>query len=315
MNGLTEVPYEPPCSVWEILVSILPSSEHDIVKKFLGDSLVEQASDLHDEVKSLLEIWEYVTYESPKKNLLLDQSAVKDRLIKEVSLLLDVLRDRASQEGKSLEDFLQKHNSKVLDFCSSPSTSRPSSARRSTTSSSGRQTPIMAVDCAKADRVESYNNQVESKLKALQPKLRFLEMREITSVLRQMLHREVAQLKEDITFLQRCLENPDEEPSLGEIREERNRLESRILYDNEDKRLSVPATASRKSGKIQLAPLPHRTSPTSSANAKSRSTLPPLSHSKLANVTSGFCAEQQTILQPIKVNKADKLRAMVDSNK
>merc|ERR1712226_118339 len=299
MNNFTEIPYEPPCSVWEIILSLLPHSEHEIVRRFLGESLVEQTSDLHEEIKCLLEIWECVTYEIPRKNLLLDQSAVKERLIREVALLLDVLRDRASQEGKSLEDFLQKHNNKVLDFCASPSTSRPSSARRSTTNSSGRETPIMSVDAQRANIVQSYNHQVESKLKSLQPKMRFLDMRDISSVLRDMLHREVVQLKDDINFLQKCLENPDDEPSLGEIREERNRLESRILHGKEESRLSMSSVSS-KSGKIQLAPLPVRTSPTTSANLKQRT----------SKVESPLVLSQQAVLQPIKLNKAEKLRAM-----
>ena len=311
MNGLIEIPYEPPCSVWEILSSILPSSEHDIVRKVLGPSLVEQANDLHEEVKCLLEIWEYITYQTPKKNLLLDQSAVKDRLIKEVSLLLDVLRDRASQEGKSLEDFLQKHNSKVLDFCSSPATSRPSSSRRSTASSSGRQTPVIAMDSERLSKVEGYNSQVEIKLKALQPKMKYLEMREITTVLRQMLGREISQLKEDITFLQKCLEDPNDEPSLGELKEERNKLESRILLTGEDKQFnSTSSGLPKKSGKIQLEPLPVRTSPVSSANEKSRRK----EVFKSGNSGSSKIPQVSTS-QPLKLSKADKLRAIVDSSK
>ena len=45
--------FELPSSVWKLILSMCPSREVDEVRKVLGESLVEQACDLHEEVRRL----------------------------------------------------------------------------------------------------------------------------------------------------------------------------------------------------------------------------------------------------------------------
>ena len=42
--------FEPPESLWGLVVNIVPESEREEVKKMMGESLVEQSLELHDEV-------------------------------------------------------------------------------------------------------------------------------------------------------------------------------------------------------------------------------------------------------------------------
>ena len=321
MNGLIEVPYQPPCSVWGIICRILPTTEHEAVRSVLGASLVEQADDLHAEIQNLLEIWETFSEEAAKRAILLDQSALKDRLIKEVTLLLDIIKDRADKEGKCIEELLEKHNPKVVQFCcSGQSTSRPTSSRLSSRNSNGRQTPMMSVDEKNLDQVENYNSRVESKIKSMEPKLHIANLENVVKSLRQLLVNEIRQLKEDVQFLHKCLEDPESEPSLGEIRDERNKLESEILYGSSP---SLPDRNSlKRSGKkVQLEPinptdLKTRFDSFQVSVLKSSSKLDsipavavlssPLEDRKLTGSPTN---------NPVKLNKADRLRALVGSAK
>ena len=46
-------PYQPPSSLWQLIESCTSSHERPEVKRLLGDSLVEQSVELHQEVSSL----------------------------------------------------------------------------------------------------------------------------------------------------------------------------------------------------------------------------------------------------------------------
>ena len=322
MNGLIEVPYQPPCSVWGIISKILPSTEHEAVRSILGPSLVDQADDLHAEIRNLLEIWETFSEEAAKRAIFLDQSALKDRLIKEVTLLLDIIKDRADKEGKCIEELLEKHNPKVVQFCcSGQSTSRPTSSRRSNRNSNGWQTPMMSVDEKNLDHVEQYNSSVETKMKLLEPKLNIANIANVLKSLRQLLENEIRQLKEDVQFLHQCLEDPEAEPSLCEIRDERNRLESEILYGSSPSLTDSDTMMKRSGKKILLEPINPNDIKTnfdtfrvsvlkSSPKLESLPTVTVLSNPSQDRKLTGSPTNN-----PVKLNKADRLRALVDSAK
>ena len=45
-------PYDPPTSLWSMIVSQIPDHEIEEVKNLLGESLIEQSLELHEEVSS-----------------------------------------------------------------------------------------------------------------------------------------------------------------------------------------------------------------------------------------------------------------------
>ena len=42
--------YEPPISLWQIVEQYVPPHEHEEIKNMLGESLVDQSLELHNEV-------------------------------------------------------------------------------------------------------------------------------------------------------------------------------------------------------------------------------------------------------------------------
>lgn len=50
LPGDPAVPYEPPVSLWGLVEKHVPSNEWQEVKRILGESLVDQSLELHEEV-------------------------------------------------------------------------------------------------------------------------------------------------------------------------------------------------------------------------------------------------------------------------
>ena len=49
--------YEPPVSLWKLVSAHIPESEWPEVKIMLGESLVQQSIELHEEVKNIYSIY------------------------------------------------------------------------------------------------------------------------------------------------------------------------------------------------------------------------------------------------------------------
>lgn len=57
MAGISDIgvqPYEPPTSLWSLVVTFVPEHERIEVKNLLGESLVDQSLELHEEVSVYL---------------------------------------------------------------------------------------------------------------------------------------------------------------------------------------------------------------------------------------------------------------------
>ncbi len=57
MNDASCAPYEPPESLWQLIRSVANERELDVIKRVIGESLIETSLDLHGEIDTLLEIW------------------------------------------------------------------------------------------------------------------------------------------------------------------------------------------------------------------------------------------------------------------
>ncbi|XP_064625222.1 coiled-coil domain-containing protein 24-like [Lineus longissimus] len=246
--------YEPPLSLWALVDQYVPDNERDEVKNMLGESLVDQSLELHLEVDTLLEIWRDFRDDSIKERSserLPEPPAVRDRLRQEIMFFVENIREKAGKEGRDPNRVFARHNHDVLTYaCDQSSTSSSDTWSRPTTarSSTGRETPMRCTPSSSSERMSSLST-VSDDVEAMHDKLNILHLDEITQHLRTYLEEEVQQLLRDIEFLQECLEREADfrdsagsmtqrEPTLTELREERQKLEKDLL---EAARPSPPA--------------------------------------------------------------------------
>lgn len=234
--------YEPPISLWELIKSYVPEHELQEVKNILGESLVEQSIELHQEVETLLDIWR--DYRNETENNLMyhrlpEPPAARDRLIQEIRFFVDSIREKADDAGV-FTNIISKHNKNVLDYVfenKTPETAgggRPTSAR---SSRDGQETPVIATSPDRFSRICAVSKEVDS----LKKNLNFLQLDDVVHHLRQTLMEEVEWLLKDTEFLQKCLEDESSfradpmmsrEPSLADLRQERLKLEKDLLADD-----------------------------------------------------------------------------------
>ncbi|KAK6180038.1 hypothetical protein SNE40_012259 [Patella caerulea] len=235
------VAYNPPSSLWRLIEEHISPHETQEIRSMLGESLIEQSLELHQEVETLLDIWRSFREESqinPKSTKLPEPPEIRERLIQEIVFFVKGVKDKANNGGVDPEKIISKHNSGVINYAlqtsrSGSSTPRPQTAR----SDSGRDTPMIS---SVNDRL---NNEADlaSEVVSMNDKLNFLQFDEVVSSLRDHLQKEIEHLLKDITFLQQCLEDEacfqdgcssstmEREPTLSELREERSLLEKEML--------------------------------------------------------------------------------------
>jgi hypothetical protein len=149
------VPFEPRPLLWQLILEHLEESEIDEIKSILGESLVDETLDLHNEVLSLLEVWRQCreqTDEKKKKcrsqsDVLPEPPAARERLKQEVLFFIENIRQKTLEDGRDLKMVLSRHNSKVIDYVmeSRQSISKDDILNRSSTACSshdGRETPL-----------------------------------------------------------------------------------------------------------------------------------------------------------------------------
>lgn len=247
--------YELPPSLWLIVENCVPEHEREEVKNMLGEGLVEQSIELHQEAETFLDIWREYREETncivqmPKR--LPEPPALRERLRQEICFFVEQIREKAERTGTNSCHILSKHKKDVLDYAmeqkrpgSSGYNSRPSTGR---SSRNGRETPMLRFDTPTSDRY-SLSSARSDEVEKMQDKLNVLKLDEVITHLKETLEEEIETLHGDIKFLQECLEEEadyranssmgfvDCEPSLSELKEERNQLEKDLLRHEE----SVP---------------------------------------------------------------------------
>ena len=160
-------PYEPPDSLWQLIKSSANENELDLIKRVIGESLVETSLDLHNEVDTLLEIWrdyrhETMTGISELKETLSKTSAVlpeppnvRETLKKEITMFVKQMREHFKEEDKfSRQIVANNHNLSVINYVlntqseadvsrrsRAPAVDRPQSKLSSRT---GAETPMVS---------------------------------------------------------------------------------------------------------------------------------------------------------------------------
>ena len=137
VGGVTEVPaddfyveaYEPPDSLWQLIKSSANENELDLIKRIIGESLVETSLDLHNEVDTLLEIWRDYRHETmtgidelkdtiSKTNTLLPEPPnVRETLKKEITMFVKQMREHFKEEDKFCRQIVaNNHNMNVINY-------------------------------------------------------------------------------------------------------------------------------------------------------------------------------------------------------
>lgn len=238
--------YEPPLSLWKLVEQHVPYHEREEIKSILGESVVDQSLELHEEINILLEIWRDYREETSrvqKKPRLPEPPGHRERLIQEIQFFVDNVKEKAKNQGVNPEKLLSRHNTQVLDYVledRSAENSRPSSRLHTARSADGRETP-MIISPTSSDRVSGASSLCEE-VESMNDKLTVLKFDEVVSHLRQTLEEETETLKRDINFLQNCLDDEatfraesvgtlTREPTLSDLREERSTLEKELLSE------------------------------------------------------------------------------------
>ncbi|XP_041359160.1 coiled-coil domain-containing protein 24-like [Gigantopelta aegis] len=234
--------YEAPLSLWKLVEQHVPEHEREEVRNLLGESLIDQSLELHEEVDTLLEIWrdyrEETDLEIAQPTRLPEPPELRERLVQEISFFTTSIKEKAKNQGIDPEKLLSSHNSEIIEYAqeiSLPSTERSFSRLQTSRSKDGFETPRVGTP----DRL-STNSSISESVESMSDKLNMLHFDEVLQHLRSTLQEEVNLLLEDINFLQQCLDDEasfragggltlTREPTLTELKEERSSLEKELL--------------------------------------------------------------------------------------
>ncbi|KAK2186366.1 hypothetical protein NP493_203g03005 [Ridgeia piscesae] len=233
-------PYKPPTSIWSLVETYVPEHERVEVKNVLGESLVDQSLELHEEVNTLYGIWREFRADvlhKPLYHRLPEPPAMRDRLKEEIKFFVETLQERADENGRDFEKILSNHNTDTIDYAlnqrrpgSSGYNSRPSTSQ---SSHDGRETPLIRMT-PMSDR-----SALTDKVEAINDKLNVWKLDQVKQHLRDTMSEEIKMLLADVEFLQGCLEDESDpgylsaslerEPTLTDLKEERSALEKELL--------------------------------------------------------------------------------------
>ncbi|XP_053395659.1 uncharacterized protein LOC123525787 [Mercenaria mercenaria] len=235
--------YQPPISLWKLVKQYVPDHEREEIKSMLGESLIDQSMELHEEIDTLLEIWrdyrEETEHAKPMSKLP-EPPGLRDRLIQEIQFFVDSVKEKAKYQGVNADKILSRHNTDILDYALDtyrPDSARPSS-RLTARGNDGRETPMICSPTC-SDRT-SEASILSEEVEAMNEKLNILKFDEVVAHLRSTMEEEIETLLRDINFLQSCLDDEatfraestgtlSREPTLSELKEERSTLEKDLL--------------------------------------------------------------------------------------
>lgn len=124
--------YEPPESLWQFIRSLADSKELDVLKRIIGESLVETSLDLHNEVDTLLEIWRDYRNETmisldklrrdrlpaATQSKLAEPANIRDTLKNEIRLYVNQLREHFRHDETKFQRQIvgNEHNLRVINY-------------------------------------------------------------------------------------------------------------------------------------------------------------------------------------------------------
>jgi hypothetical protein len=123
-------PYEPPESLWQLVQAVANERELDVIKRVVGESLVETSLDLHAEIDTLLEIWRDYRHETVQglnrlrqskrdlTNNLPEPPNQRETLKKEIAFFVKQLRETFNDNGDRFASKIlsKNHNLSVINY-------------------------------------------------------------------------------------------------------------------------------------------------------------------------------------------------------
>ncbi|KAK3089836.1 hypothetical protein FSP39_006949 [Pinctada imbricata] len=226
--------YEPPISLWQIVEQHVPKHEHEEIKNMLGQSLVDQSLELHNEIETLLDIWRDYRDETNEncKTKLPEPPGLRERLVQELQFFIQNVKEKSKNMGMNAEDVLHsRHNMDILEYAMEgkrPGTSRGNSRPGTARSRDGRETPMISTPTS-SDRASAAST-LSEEIESMNDKMNFLKFDEVVQHLKETLEDEIETLLSDIHFLYECLD--DEATYRAETQElqtERSKMEQELL--------------------------------------------------------------------------------------
>lgn len=173
-----DAPYEPPESLWQLIKSVANERELDVIKRVIGESLVETTLDLHAEIDTLLEIWRDYRHETLENiahmrnnrkegsTTLPEPPNQRETLKKEILFFVGQLRESFKEKDDrfSAKILTNNHNLNVINYVlnstttsqvvgnTGPLISRPGSAMNKQT---GMETPVVRASRSRSSSVSS----------------------------------------------------------------------------------------------------------------------------------------------------------------
>jgi len=245
--------YSPPLSLWRLVEQHVQTHERDEIKSMLGVGVVDETLELHEELHAFLEIWRdcrcnsQKTEEYVKSTRLPEPPGMRDRLVQEIRFFIENVKEKAQEQGSDDSGVLNRYNQNIISYATNGE-SRASSIDplmmrpQSVIGRDGKETPSLRYGSPASDRISSSTYSTLSEdVEAMADKLNIIKLDEIVSHLRNRLSEEKEWLVQDLKFLQECIEDENDatsvsheepaEPSIGELREERLKLEKDMLSD------------------------------------------------------------------------------------
>ncbi|CAF3845638.1 unnamed protein product [Rotaria magnacalcarata] len=293
------IPYDKPLSTWKELSTNLNPAERDYVKFYLGQSLIEQCEEIESEVDNLLDIWRDYRNETvanctdPTHRSLAEPPVLRKRLTTEIEFFVKHIHEQCAKDDQILRRRLSNgHNWNAINYALVAGTGdderrireRPVSAR----DRHGRETPILTIPepAANIDETKIINplsprTQSNIDINTVRNKLQNFTIDDIIQRLRQAITDDIKTFENHVTYVHEKLEEEADyraktrgllrEPTLGELRDERNRLEKEIFHTtNTPEPLEPPNSSHKKTSK-------HGTSRRSSAASMNSPVLSPRS--------------------------------------
>ncbi|KAJ8306152.1 hypothetical protein KUTeg_016697 [Tegillarca granosa] len=249
--------YEPPLSLWNLVMQYVPEHEQEEIKNMLGESLVDQSLELHSEIDTLLDIWRDYRdeTESTPHVKLPEPPGLRDRLIQEIQFFVENVKEKARNQGVNADKILKtRHNMDIIEYAvegSRPGTARGQPRPGTAMSRDGKETPMVTTPTG-SDRM-SIGSTLSEEIESMNDKLNFIKFDEVVQHLRKTLEEEIETLHRDIRFLYDCLDEEADyraesegtitrEPTISELQQERSRMEKELLSDDMKTQTSPPLT-------------------------------------------------------------------------
>ncbi|XP_041804935.1 coiled-coil domain-containing protein 24 [Chelmon rostratus] len=223
----------PSQSLWSLITEHVTGSELPKIRAALGHSLIDMYTEVHSEA----ELWHKMWQESQQGNNgssragtplprqqaspLADPPAVKELVRAEVKMLLQTLRERASQRGRDVEELMFRYKPETVDYA----LGHLDSCYRNCTN------PEDADAGSRPSSHCSVQSNAEDEIEAMRVKLNVTDIDKVVDRLKSVIKEECEALNRLVKHLkgnirQKCRSQRDRpEPTLAELKELRGAIQ------------------------------------------------------------------------------------------